>query len=382
MKRLLVAGLVVLAGSLGVAGWFMATATDAPVGPPTAVAERGAVERTVTAVGKVEPLEYVDVGTQVSGQLVAIHVQPGDIVAEGDLLAELDPVVYRTRVESGRANLIGLEAQLAERRAMLKLAEQQHARQQGLLKANATSREAFDSAAAEVEAARARVAVLGAEIAKARATLEADEASLGYTQIRAPMAGTVMSLSARQGQTLNANQQAPIILQIANLTTMSVRAQVSEADVSKLEPGMDAYFTILGDTERKWTGTLRQVLPTPEVLNDVVLYNALFEVDNTDRRLLPQMSAQVFFVLAKADDAVLVPLAALQRGGKAVEVMTPAGTVESRAVTVGVSNRVSAQIVDGLREGERVVLNNAGSGERKRPEGAAGGGQRMPRMGS
>ncbi|WP_142850118.1 efflux RND transporter periplasmic adaptor subunit [Telmatospirillum sp. J64-1] len=387
MKNFLIAGLLVAAAALGLGGWYFATAGDPPVTHVTAIAQRGSLERSVSALGKVEPQEYVDVGAQISGQLMTIHVQPGDFVHEGDLLAELDPTVYRARVEADRATLVGLEAQLAERRAMLRLAEQQHQRQQGLLKANATSREAFDAATAEVEASRARLAVLEAEISKARSTLEADEANLSYTQIRAPMAGTVMSLSARQGQTLNANQQAPIILQIADLETMTVRTQVSEADVGKLQPGMDAYFTILGDTNRRWTGKLRQILPTPEVVNDVVLYNALFEVDNTDRRLLPQMSAQVFFIQDRVEDAVLVPMAAVQPGGergrRVVQVLTESGELETRPVRVGISDRISIQIVEGIEEGERVVLNSGGA---YRPDMAGGPGMgpgagRSPRIG-
>lgn len=377
------------AAAIGAGGWWYTAAGAATEPPPaTAVAARGEVERTVTAVGKLEPLQYVDVGTQVSGQLRKILVRPGDVVAAGDLLAEIDPTVYVTRVEADRANLAGLAAQATERRAQLKLAQQQLQRQGDLLKANATSRELYDASATEVEVAKARIAALEAETAKARSTLAADEANLGYTQIRAPMAGTVMSLSARQGQTLNANQSAPIVLQVADLETMTVRAQVSEADVGRLAVGMEAYFTTLGEPDRRWRGTLRQVLPTPEVINDVVFFNALFDVANPDRRLMPQMSAQVFFVLARASDAVLVPVSALKgrRGpgeAQTVEVVTEDG-VEVRPVRVGVQDRVSAEIVSGLAPGERVVTGRpgerAGEGRVGGPGGQrpGGGGPRPP----
>lgn len=369
LKRVLAAGILVGALATG-SWWYGGVQADAGPTHATVPVQRGSVERSVTAVGKIEPLQFVDVGTQVSGQLRKIHVKPGDTVAAGDLLAEIDPTVYVTRVESDRANLLGLEAQLAERRALLKLAQQQLQRQSDLLKANATSRELFDSSATEVEVAKARIAALEAEIAKARSTLAANEANLGYTRVTAPMAGTVMSLTARQGQTLNANQQAPIILQIADLETMTIRAQVSEADVGKLRIGMDAYFTTLGEAERRWTGTLRQILPTPEVVNEVVFFNALFEVENRDRRLMPQMSAQVFFVLDRAVDALVVPVGALKGrrgpGGRQTVEVLAGGAVETRTVVVGVQDRVSAQIVSGLEDGELVVV---GRGPGGRPGG-------------
>lgn len=375
IRRVILGGLSAIAVTAAAGWWYMDVQAQVRPEMDTVVVRRGDLERTVTAIGKLEPLEYVDVGTQVSGQLSLIHVQPGDQVKAGDLLAEIDPTVYRARVAADKATLLSLEAQLVERKAMLKLAVQQHERQQGLFRSNATSRDALDSAAAEAEAARARVAATEAEIGKARSTLEADEASLSYTRITAPMDGTVMSLSARQGQTLNANQSAPIVLQIADLETMTVRTQVSEADIGKLAVGMEAYFSTLGDPDRRWTGTLRQILPTPEVLNDVVLYNALFEADNADRRLMPQMTAQVFFVLGRAEDAVIAPVSALSpvAGRDRYEVQVVAGErIETRTVTVGIQDRVNAVILDGLEPGDRLVPAAGGGAPAARRDGRAG----------
>jgi macrolide-specific efflux system membrane fusion protein len=376
IRRVILGGLSAVAVTAAAGWWYMDVQAQVRPEMDTVVVRRGDLERTVTAIGKLEPLEYVDVGTQVSGQLSLIHVQPGDQVKAGDLLAEIDPTVYRARVAADKATLLSLEAQLVERKAMLKLAVQQYERQKGLFKSNATSRDALDSAAAEAEAARARVAATEAEIGKARSTLEADEANLSYTRITAPMDGTVMSLSARQGQTLNANQSAPIVLQIADLETMTVRTQVSEADIGKLAVGMEAYFSTLGDPDRRWTGTLRQILPTPEVLNDVVLYNALFEADNADRRLMPQMTAQVFFVLGRAEDAVIAPVSALGRmaGRDRYEVQVMAGErIETRTVTVGIQDRVNAVILDGLEPGDRLLpAASGGTAPAARRDGRAG----------
>jgi macrolide-specific efflux system membrane fusion protein len=372
-------GAVVVVLGLAAAWWYLEAQPGAAPAYATAPAERGALERTVTSLGTLKPLEYVDVGTQVSGQVDRILVEAGETVQEGQLLAEIDPTVFLARVDADRADLLNLQAQLAETRAQLNLSVAQYGRQGELLKARATSKDAYESSRAAVEVARAQIAALEAQIQKAQSTLAADEANLGYTQIRAPMSGTVMSLTARQGQTLNANQSAPIVLQIANLATMTVWTQVSEADVGKLTVGMPAYFTTLGYPGRRWEGKLRQILPTPEVVNNVVLYNALFDVANPDRLLMPQMTAQVFFVLDRVADATIVPVSALRPEGtgdesqRLVWVMKD-GSIDKRPVTVGIQNRVNVQILSGVEPGEEVVIGEA-EGEpasERTPVGMAG----------
>jgi macrolide-specific efflux system membrane fusion protein len=223
IKKTLVLAAVGAAILLG-AGWWLHLGEARTPGPVEAVvAQRGSLSQTVTALGKVEPLEFVDVGAQISGQIEKIHVQPGDRVEAGDLLVEIDATVYEAQVAADRATLRGLEAQLLEQNAMLKLADQRHRRNMQLYQAKAASREELESSAAESEAAKARLAVLEAEIEKARSTLEANEANLGYTQIAAPMAGTVMSLDVRPGQTISARQTTPVLLRLANLDRMSRR---------------------------------------------------------------------------------------------------------------------------------------------------------------
>src|SRR5690606_28515394 len=140
----------------------------------------------------------------------------------------------------------------------------------------------------------------------------------------------VVSQTSLEGQTVVASQQAPVIVQIANLDVMTVWAEVAEADVHKIEPGMPAWFTTLGMADRTWRGTVRQILPTPEVLNDVVLYKVLIDVDNSERLLLPQMTVQVFFLQGEARDVPVVALNALtpdpsRPDGYVARVLTPAG---------------------------------------------------------
>jgi macrolide-specific efflux system membrane fusion protein len=233
--------------------------------------------------------------------------------------------------------------------------------------ARAVSEEAVDQAAATAKVAEARMAATRAQIRAAEATLEGDLANLGYTRIHAPMDGTVVSQTSFRGQTVNASQAAPVIVQIANLDVMTVWAQVAEADVTRIAPGMPAWFTTLGMPERRWQGTVRQVQPTPEITNDVVLYNVLIDVDNREKMLLPSMTAQTFFVLAEARDVPVAPLSALDNDRAAgpdifrATVLTPRGP-ESRIVETGVRNRTSAEIVSGIEVGEVLVLSRSESG--------------------
>lgn len=381
------AAVVLLAGG----GYFVwsryLAAPDELAGYQFTAVTRGDIEDVVTATGMLQPRDYVDVGAQVSGQLKKIHVEIGSEVKAGELLAEIDPVVLQSRVDATRAQLRNLRAQLMERESDLKLAELQLRRQRNLMKEDATTVEALQNAEAVRLAAQAQIEALKAQIDQTESNLRADLANLNYAKIFAPMTGTVVSITARQGQTLVATQQAPVILRVADLSTMTVQTQVSEADVSRLELGMDAYFTTLGGDGRRWQGTLRKIEPTPVVQNNVVLYNALFDVANPNRELMTQMTAQVFFVVAAAEDALVVPMAAFAQAGpraertstsaptsaaprppprteapapagpreRTVKVATADGRLEERRVEVGVSNRVQAQILSGLAEGERVV---------------------------
>jgi len=369
---------------------------------------RGDIEDVVTATGMLQPRDYVDVGAQVSGQLKKIHVEVGSEVKSGDLLAEIDPIVLQSRVDATRAQLRNQRAQLMERESDLQLADSQWRRQRNLMAEDATTAEALQNAEAARLGAQAQIEALKAQLDQTESNLRADEANLDYARIYAPMSGTVVSVTARQGQTLIASQQAPVILRIADLSTMTVQTQVSEADVSRLRLGMDAYFTTLGGNGHRWEGTLRKVEPTPEVQNNVVLYNALFDVANPNRALMTQMTAQVFFVVAAARETLLVPMAAFAHAGprtertatggsrpagggmrmqprgaasdaaaaqqRTVRVAAANGTLEERRVEVGVVNRVQAQVLSGLDEGERVVSGTAPRA------GAPSGAVRRPRL--
>ncbi len=360
------AALAVLAAVAG-GGWltwsYYARPSNAAAQQASVAVQRGDIEDLVAATGTLQPRNYVDVGAQVSGQLTVIHVEVGSEVEVGTLLAEIDPTVYRARVDASRAQLRNLRAQLKEREAQLSLAGIQLRRQQALMKEDATTRESLQTAEATQKSAAAQLEALGAQIEQIESTLRADEANLQYARILSPMKGTVVSITARQGQTLNTNQQAPVILRVADLSTMTVQTQVSEADVSRLRLGMDAYFTTLGSMGKRWHGRLEKIEPTPTVENNVVLFNALFDVPNPDGLLMTQMTAQVFFVVDTAKNALLVPVTSLARGAQTtVSVLDARGATATRMVTTGVSNRVQVQVLSGLEEGERVLVGGGGRG--------------------
>ena len=372
--------------------------------PLIATVQIGNIENTITAAGSLQPFDFVDVGAQVNGILETLHVDIGDVVEEGQLLAEIDARIQLARVEASRASIEALEAQIAARNASLALARANARRQERLRDADATSELDYDNAINNLASAEAGLIQLEKQIIQSKASLESDETQLEFSRIYAPSAGTVVSLDMNEGRTINANQQAPTILRIADLSTMTVETEISEADISSIKKGMPVYFTTLGGGNRRWYSTVRQILPTPIVENNVVLYTGLFDIDNSDGSLLSDMTAQVYFVTSSAENVPTVPVGALTfidqpgaggfagaggagatgrpaafRGagngagrpgagaGRAntqgaparrlarVQVVNSNGGFEEREIMVGVTSRISAEVISGLEVGDEVV---------------------------
>jgi macrolide-specific efflux system membrane fusion protein len=381
MRRRKIIGLLTVAG-LMTGGWYWYAAAQKPeadsLRPITVI--QGTIEEVVTSQGKLEAKQYVDVGTQVSGQVKTIHVDIGDTVTKGQLLAEIDPRVYQAQVEASEARINSLRAQLNQQKAELTLAEQTLKRNQNLIAVNAVSQQVLQESESQAAVARAQVESIAAQIQETESNLRGNRTNLGFTKIYAPMAGTVTTMPAREGQTLNANQTTPTVLQVANLDTMTVRANVAEADVNRLQEGMAVYFTTLGNSDRRWQGKVRQILPSPQIVNDVVLYDVLIDVKNEGRQLMTGMTAQVFFIFGKAEKATIIPTEALTRPvpkedselGKAyrISVMTESGR-EQRVVHVGLQTRTQAEVKHGLKAGDRILVN--------RPTGSATAQANTPR---
>ncbi|MCB5362773.1 efflux RND transporter periplasmic adaptor subunit [Pusillimonas sp. CC-YST705] len=381
--RYLLTAIVIIGAAFAVKTLFFAS--EAAPAPVTTEAMRGDIESTVLATGTLEAYRLVSVGAQVSGQLKTLKVDLGDVVKQDDLLAEIDSTTQQNTIRNAEAQLLTAQAQRQAQAAALKQAQLTYQRQKELLAIDATSRQDFEAAEASLATIRAQMEASDAGIAQSKIAVDTARVNLGYTQIQAPMDGTVVALIAQEGQTLNANQTAPTILKLAQLDKLTVKAQISEGDVVRVKPGQQVYFTILGEPDKRYYATLRSVEPAPESIqsessansasgtssSSAVYYNGRFDVDNPDGTLRISMTAQVHIVLDSAKEAVLVPSTAvrLAPGGKngTVRVMKADGQIEPRRVQVGIDNNIMAQIVSGLEAGERVVTGS-GAG----PSGAPG----------
>jgi macrolide-specific efflux system membrane fusion protein len=343
----------------------------------TAKAARADLVRSVMTTGTLQAQQQVDVGAQVSGQVKSMKVKLGERVQKGQLLAEIDPVLPENALRSAQANLISLEAQRRAVAATLTQADLAYRRQQAMIAQDATSRQELEAANAQLQALRANLASYDAQINQARTQVDTAKANVEYTRIVAPMDGEVVGIVTKQGQTVVASQQAPVILKLANLDTMTVEAEISEADVVRVHPGQTVYFTILGDSAKRHYSKLRAVEPSPQEFqtsksaktttsSGPVFYNALFDVPNPDHSLRIGMTAQVTVVLREAKNVLSIPLTALGKrtadGRNPVRVLRRNGAIETVTIAAGVTDRVNVEVLDGLSEGDEVIIEEgAGS---------------------
>jgi len=345
----------------------------------TAKAERADIEDTVLATGTLEASELVSVGAQVSGQVRRLHVALGDKVTAGQLIAEIDSVPQQNGLRNAEAALASQRANRAVQEANLHQAELAFRRQSDMLAEDATPRAEFENAEATLGATRAQVKALDAQIVQATTTLDTARTNLAYTRITAPMDGTVVAVVTKEGQTVNANQSAPTIVKLAKLDVVTVNAEISEADVTKVNEGQTVYFTILGEPGKRYYAKLRAVEPAPDSIetetgnsgaaasaSSAVYYNGLFDVPNPDGKLRIAMTAQVYIVLAEAKNALTIPASAIERGGRrrgtTVMVLGKNGKPVPRTVEIGINNKATVQVLSGLQPGEEVVIGEASPG--------------------
>ena len=374
-KTLLIA-LVVAAAAWGIkVKWFSAAPAPQVI---TNDVEVGDLEDTVLATGVIRPVKQVSVGAQVSGQIKKLSVVLGDVVKQGQLIAEIDATPQNNALRNAEAALQNFSAQRQAKQAALEQAVLALTRQQELMSQDATSRQNLEAAQASVKTLRADAKALDAQIQQQRISTDTARVNLGYTRILAPMNGVVSAVVSEEGRTVNANQSAPTIIKVAALDTVTIKAQISEADVVRVRAGMPVYFTILGEPRKRYEAKLRAIEPTPEseqtdtttstssTTTAAIYYNGLFEVPNPEGKLKVAMTAQVSIVLGTAKDALLIPSSALGKrskgGNYAVRVLQGQGEqakVVDREVKVGLNNRVQAEILEGLKAGEKVVVGEA-----------------------
>ena len=379
--RILILGVVVAGLALGLYLLWQGYGAEQGATMMTAVVARGDIEETVLATGTLKPVRLVAVGAQVSGRIVAVKVKLGQAVKTDDLIAEIDSVTQENSLRTARASLANVQAQLAEKRATLILNRQTLARQKTMIAQNAVSHADFESATAAVDVTQAQIEALQAQIIEAEVAVETAKANLGYTRITAPIDGTVLAIVSQEGQTVNATQSAPTIVILGQLDTMTVRTEISEADITRVEPGLPLYFTVLGEPDRRYNATLEAIEPAPESIrsdssfsssttssssnsstssSSAIYYNGVFNVPNADGRLKTYMTAQVHIVLGRAENVLTLPSAALGAadadGRRAVRVVAADGTTSLRHVDIGLNNTVIAEVRSGLEQGERVIM--------------------------
>lgn len=371
-------GLAVL---LLIAGGVLLFRLISPADKPAyiaAAAETRTLEQTVLADGTIKAQKQVTVGAQVSGQIKALHVTLGQPVEKGQLVAEIDDLTQQNALKDAEEALKNVLAQRAAKVATQKNNQLTYQRQQQILAKGLGVRADFDSAKATLESTQAEITALDAQIAQAEIAVNTAKLNLGYTKISSPITGTVVAIPVEEGQTVNAVQSAPTIIKVAQLDTMTIEAQISEADVVKVKAGMPVYFTILGEPEQRFSATLRAIEPAPDSINDettttsssssssssstsstAIYYNGLFDVANPNGALRISMTAQVYIVLNKAENAVVIPATALEnvKGKYQVQVVSDNGSIRWREVAVGLNNNVDAQILSGLQAGEQVIVS-------------------------
>lgn len=401
---------------VAVAAWMIFKPKDSQPQFITTDVTRGDIESAVLATGNLQATKMVSVGAQVSGQVKKMYVKLGDEVKQGQKIAQIDSVVQENEYKTAEANIKNQQAQLAVKKANLAKVQAEYQRQKNMFAQDATSRAEYESALAAYKTAEADIAAINALIEQSYLKLATTKENLGYASILAPMDGTVVAIVTEEGQTVNANQSAPTIVKLAQLDTMTIKSQISEADVMKVEEGQKVYFTTLGDSEKKRYATLRQVEPAPDSINKesnaatatntstAIYYNALFDVPNEDGKLRIDMTAQVYIVLAEAKNALSIPAAAIQSSragrsktadanrpakasaaksdqdpanqvqrleltadekalidtGKAslamVRVLDSDGSAKRVQVLIGLNNRIQAQVLRGLTQGQKVII--------------------------
>ena len=366
-KTGLIIGVLTLIGAG--AGWAYLDHTSQPAetAPQTIAVTRATVSSTVLATGLIEATDLVSVGARTSGLIEELAVEVGNDVAQGDLIARIDSLEQQNAVAQAKAELAQIEAEIDSQTAEIRQAELDLERQQGLNAKKLSATSELEAAEATLAMTRAGLQSLEAQQARAEIAVSSAELDLERTKITAPIDGTVVAVVNGEGTTVNASQEAPTIVKLAQLDRMEVKAEISEADVVNVQPGQEVEFTLLGAPDLTYTATLASVEPAPSSIKDsdeidtdsAIYYNARFTVDNADRLLRIGMSADVTIFLGRAEDVPTLPLSLLPAKGRdglyRIEVPGDAGSPELREIEIGLKDATRFEILSGLEAGEQVI---------------------------
>jgi HlyD family secretion protein len=381
-KPWVIGGLLALAVIAAVGAIWWLSGTGGNVRYATAPVSRGDVTRAVVATGTVNPVLTIIVGSYVSGTIQDIQCDFNTQVKQGQICAKIDPRPYQTVVDQNKANLGVAQAQLEKDKANLGYAQVAYDRNARLVKTNAVSQDVFDSAKSALDQAKAQMGVDEATIEQRKAQLEAAQVNLGYTNIVSPVNGTVVARNVTIGQTVAASFQTPTLFLIAtDLTQMQVDTNVSESDIGGIKEGDKGYFAVDAFPNRVFQGTVTQIRQAPQTLQNVVTYDVVVSVDNSDLALKPGMTAASRIVTDERKNVLRVPSQTLRfvpsgaaaRAPEAHGVTAPSsegaiyvlrdGMPMRVPVTVGLDDDSHAEIVKGdLAPGERVIVTEQRGG--------------------
>ncbi len=323
-----------LVAAVGIAWWL--SSGNGAVHYTTAPVTRGAVTRAVTATGTVNPVLTIIVGTYVSGVIQDLSCDYNTQVKIGQICAKIDPRPYQTVVDQNKANLNAAKAQLDKDKATLAYAQLFYDRMVGLAKTNAVSKDSLDNAKSLLDQASAQVGVDVATIAQHEAQLATAQVNLDYTNIVSPVDGTVVSRNVTMGQTVAASFQTPTLFLIAtDLTKMQVDTNVSESDIGGIKDGNKALFTVDAFPKRTFDGAVTQVRQSPQTVQNVVTYDVVVSVDNTDLALKPGMTAATRIVIDQRNDVLRVPSQALRYAPAAAAAGAAAAAARTPATRAG-----------------------------------------------
>lgn len=299
--------------AIALAAWWWLGREAPQAGFRTATVERGDVRVVISATGTLRATTTVDVGSQVSGQVLEVLVDFNDRVTRGQPIARLDPAPFQTRLQQAEADLASARASVNEARATLKNAEADQARKADLVSRQLIARSEADLALAARDQARARVVSAEAAVLQRQAAVDNARLDVEYTEIRSPVDGVVLLRDIEPGQTVAASFQTPVLFQIAeDLAQMQIDLSVDEADVGQIHEGLGVSFTVDAFPDRQFTGEVKQVRLAATAISNVISYPVVVQVQNADLSLLPGMTASAEIVVSRRDDVLRVPNAALR----------------------------------------------------------------------
>ncbi len=334
----------------------------------TEVVKRGDIRQTVSATGEISPSNLVSVGAEASGQIKKLYVKLGQQVKKGDLIAEIDSTNQINTLNTEKSKLETYQAKLVSAEIALSSAEKKYKRELALWKEQATSKEDLESAQDSLAAAKANVAELKAAIKQSKISINTAESELGHTRITATMDGTVVAIPVEEGQSVNAAQSTPTIIQLANLETMFNKMQIAEGDITKVKAGQDISFTILSVDPGLTTMSLGSYTSSTDTTSNAIYYYARALVPNNDGKLSIGMTTQNTIEINGVKNVLLVPtLTVKKHNGKSfVSVLGADNKAVEREVTVGLKDSMNTEIKSGLKEGEKVIVSEMSADEKNK----------------